>query len=170
MERGDGLPERICNECWNVVSSSRELQTVSLKSNRHLNKILKSHSSDAVQQRSEFIKIEFIDTESNVDREPMLEINCSENELTQVKTELTIETNCSDSDLTQSKTDESSAGNANKKTDRKKKYSEKKISCEMCGKLIEYKIIDYHLNMHKGLCVLLLITDYNCSNVFFLIL
>lgn len=119
------------------MSSSRKLQTVSLKSNQLLNKILKSHSSDTVQQRSD-IQIEINDTKSNVEKESFVES----------------ETNCSEDDLTSiehtSKT-EPSDRKANNKTDTKK--SHRKVSCEICGKLVQCYEIKYHLNAHNGWCV-----------------
>lgn len=70
-------------------------------------------------------QIEFIDTQSIVKTESLTET----------------EANCKL---------ERSVPKVDHKKGRRKKFSEKKISCEMCGKLVASNFIEFHLNVHKG--------------------
>lgn len=102
----------------------QNLQQLSIKSDQILNNILNSDSSKAVNDTDEHLdfKIEFIDAQSNAKEESLSEPK-----------------------------EKRSANKKNVKKGTKKKYSEKKISCEMCGKLVASNFIEFHLNVHKGL-------------------
>lgn len=121
------------------MSSMNDLQTVSLKSERLLNDILNAHSASAGNESNKVkdFKIEFVDTQSNVEKELLeeSETNCPVDELPPLETT--------------SKAKRSQV-EVNFRKGRKKKFSEKKISCETCGKLVASNFIEFHLNVHKG--------------------
>ncbi|XP_037044177.1 zinc finger protein draculin-like [Bradysia coprophila] len=146
VTKDDHLPECICNGCWNVVSSMHTLRMISLKSDQYLNSLLSSHSySDpAVVKQSEtysVYQIEFIDTQTE-QKESLAES----------------EKNVAVDDATPSKCMAQPRKNGiKKKRSGKRQCGEDKISCEMCGKLVTPREIEYHLNAHKD------IRPYKCQ-------
>lgn len=117
---------------------------ISLKSDRDLNEILNSYRcTDLItlkQPETHFdYQIEFIDAQSTEEKESVLEV------------EAHTEKNESVDDVTplKRKTEPRKSG-IKKKRSGKRKSGEEKISCEMCGKLVAPKLIEYHLNAHKG--------------------
>lgn len=125
------------------MASMHELQTVSLKSDRLLNNILNNTPSTPAGNESGKVKdfkIEFVDTQSSVEKESVEETGTNYN----VDKLAPLETT--------SKAKRSKV-KVNIKKGRTKKFSEKKISCETCGKLVASNFIEFHLNVHKGWCV-----------------
>lgn len=144
IRKGDGLPQHICSDCLNSVSSLQKLRTTSLRSNRLLYDVVNSHRSYGINE-SEDLPIEFIDTQSNVKKELLAEseikTNCSVDELSLLECSFNTELNDT---------------NVKKSRRKRKEMGEKtrKVSCEMCGKLVPIHFIEFHLNLHKGLSII----------------
>ncbi|KAJ6626583.1 Gastrula zinc finger protein xFG20-1 [Pseudolycoriella hygida] len=177
IRNGDGLPGSICYQCWDIVSQAQKLRILSLKSDRRLNRILNSDDSDdtagAINQLEKDFKIEFIDTTTNVENEitEPSDTNCwvenmtmegqsikieEANDEEDIKTNARDEYPCSElseSDLKTEQSDIVACDNEIKtvKKGRRNKFGVKKISCEICGKLVPSSDIEFHLNVHKGL-------------------
>lgn len=119
------------------------LQMVSLQSDRDLNDILNSHKSSdhstAVKKpNTNFdFQIEFIDTQSTEEKESLAETGQNEPIVDVHVAKL------------KSKTEPRKTV-ARTKRGGKRRCGEDKISCEMCGKLVAPKLIEYHLNAHNG--------------------
>lgn len=137
---GDGLPQLVCDHCWNIVSSMNELQTVSLKSERLLNDILNKSSSTPGNEADDIegLKIEFIDTQSSVEKELLEQLETSSSSDDSIPLKPTL------------KTEPTVQSEVKPKTKLVRKKREKKISCEICGKLVASDTINFHLNVHKG--------------------
>lgn len=132
-----------------------ELQTISLQSDQLLNDILSERSSTAGNESNEIvdIEIEFIDTQSGVEKELLeeSETNSSVDDATSLQTTL--------------KTEPTERSEVKTKVKLGRKKREKKISCEVCGKMVALGNINFHLNVHKGACV-----SMRCSDRFLLYL
>lgn len=117
----------------------KKLQMVSLKSDHLLNNILSSHDWNGVDKSNQLsdtkqMQIEFVDAQPDVKNESLVKL----------------EPNSSVDNSTLLQHIKSEPIDSKKsKEDGKYKY-DRKISCEMCGKLVEINRIEFHLNIHKG--------------------
>ncbi len=127
----------------------QKLQIESLKSDQLLNEILNTQSTGTTvkeEERSEEIvdiKIEFVDTQLDVGKQHLTRSRA----LLEYKTDTTELTGVTEQNT-------NSAKSKNRRSDGvKRKYvkgAEKKISCEVCGTLVAYNLIEFHLNVHNG--------------------